>query len=58
MSDQKFLGVCIVIASIIISVAIFSLARTQRYQLVSTPNMYVQDTVSGDTYQGWKNLIK
>jgi len=59
MSDQRFLGACILIASVIISISISLHSRAHRYQLVSTPGqIYVQDTLSGDTYQGWKQLIK
>jgi len=58
MSDQKFLGVCVVAAAIILGAAICYHAQAQRYQMVATPNIYVQDTMTGDTYQGWKNLKK
>jgi len=59
MSDHKFLGICIVVAAILIAASMISLSHAQRYQLVQgAGQVYVQDTWTGDTYLGWKNLKK
>ncbi len=59
MSDQKFLGFCIIVAALILAGAIYFHGRTQRYQLVQGDHqIYVQDTVTGDTYLGWKHLLQ
>ena len=58
MKDQNYLGVCVIIASAIIGASIVWHAFAQRYQLVKSENtIYVQDTVTGETYIGGKTLV-